>query len=85
MRSSNIEATKRKTQSTFSETTVLQSRQSTASPHFRQTLVHSENATPRQPEIVSFAIQGNKKTTKLSSVSVSALISFILPLKGKES
>ena len=40
----------RKTQSTFSETTVLQSRQSTASLHFAffpQTLVHSENATRR--------------------------------------
>ena len=46
-------------------------------------LVHSENAIRWQPEIVSF--EKHKNSTKLLFVSVSAFISFILPLKGKES
>ena len=55
--SDNMEVTKRKTQSTFSEITVWQSRQSIASLHlFFANFSTQYNATLLQPEIVSFAI-----------------------------
>ena len=55
MRSSNMEATKRKCKAPFRK---LPFCKVDCFASFRQTLVHSENATRWKPEVVSFAIQG---------------------------
>ena len=84
MRSSNVEATKQKRKAPFRKLPFCKVDKALLCfiSLFSQTLEHSENATRRKLEIVSF--EKHKNTTKLLFLGVSAFISFILPLAGEE-